>query len=64
MRAARRKHRATPTPPHRAAKRFGECLRLLYSGETLTPERAAAVEREQVAAPYRRHPQGELELPS
>lgn len=64
MRSARRQHRAAPTPPHQAAKRFDECLRLLHSGETLTPERAAAVERAQAAAPYRPHPQAELELRS
>lgn len=34
----------------------------LYATEPLTPEQAAAVERELAAVPYRKPPQGELPL--
>lgn len=61
MGLTRGQHRATNTPPKpEAAKRYAECLRLLYSGQTPTPEELARIEREAREAPYRRR---QMELP-
>lgn len=63
MRNAPRPHRAgRQRVKPAAAARFRACLALLYAGETPTPERAAAIEREAAMAPYRGGPQGELKL--
>lgn len=59
----RGQHRAGNKPPKpEAAKRYAECLRLLYSGETPAPEELARIEREAREAPYRDGRQGELGL--
>lgn len=64
MGQARRNRRA---PRNRvkpgAAKRFAECVRLIENPVPMTPEAAAAIERELAAAPYRKARQGELDLP-
>lgn len=60
MPAPRRPSQWSANP--KAAARYRECMRLLYAGTTLTPEQAAAFEKAAKAAPYRKHPQGELRL--
>ena len=63
MRSARRQHRAAPNRiKSGSARRFAECLALLYAGTAPTPEQAAAIEREAAHAPYREQRQRELEL--
>lgn len=63
MRAARRQSRAIPDPRQAVNGRgIAQALAALYSDEPVSPERAAAIERELAATPYRKHPQGELEL--
>lgn len=63
MRSARRPHRATPKPPQAVFDRgMAKAYAALYATEPLTPEQAAAVERELAAVPYRKPPQGELPL--
>lgn len=63
MRAARRQFRAVHQPRHAVnARGITQALAALYSDTPLSPERAAAIERELAATPYRKHPQGELRL--
>lgn len=67
MRAARRQPRAVPEPRQAVNGRgIANALAALYSDAPISPERAAAIERELAATPYRKPPQGELglELPS
>lgn len=63
MRPARRQHRASNRRPAPATSSgLRACLAALYSEAPITPERAAALQRELAAVPYRKARQGELEL--
>lgn len=57
----RGQHRASRKPPKpEAAARYRECLRVLYSAATPTPEELARIEHAAQEAPYRGKRQGEL----
>ncbi len=63
MATARRQYRSAPSRYKPATTRGVQaCLAALYSDTSITPERAAALQRELSAVPYRKPPQGELAL--
>lgn len=63
MRSARRQHRAIPEPRQAVNRRgIANALAALHSDTPVSPERAAAIEREHAQVPYRKSPQGELVL--
>ena len=63
MRAARRQHRATPRPPQAVFDAgMRKALAALYSTEPLSDEQRTTTLHALEQVPYRKGPQGELDL--